>query len=148
MLNPTKMTEPSSVTDAGWSGNMDALLSSLQGEVNSAIHDMIPEMILLLIDKMEGKIAKKEKLGKLELSDLLAHYVALKIAKHHLVRKYERNLYCTPCGPEETGLKLRIINLNNKVKEARENYYVAKRRVEGQHESGCSCRGCRCIEGI
>ncbi len=145
MLSPIKMTEHSSVMDAGWSGDADSILSSIQDEVNQHLNEMLPEVILLLIDKMEKNLEEKKKLGKLEVKDLLVHYVALKIARHHIVRKHER-MWDTPCKAELSAYEVRVHNLTNKIKEARKNYYVSKRRYEGGHGEGCSCRGCRCIE--
>lgn len=120
-------------------------LMSLQQEVDDIADDMSVEIILLLVDKWEKEFQQKLIEGEISLIDTLNYYIKLKISLHHLIRKWERG---GDWGCEVGYISQQITNLSMKTKEARKNYYVTKRRYEGQHRSNCACRGCRCIKGI
>lgn len=141
MLNQTKMMEPLSATNVELGGESPGFLHSLNNEVESALKEFGADIIFLLIEKWERDLEVARADGKLTIERLLGHYVCLKISAHHLKRRYERDY-----DWDNPVMKDRIRNFNSKVKEARRNYYVAKRRVEGEHGSECDCRGCRCIK--
>lgn len=143
MLNQTKTMEPFSATDVEQVGST-TLLDSLAAEVEAAANQLGSEIIFLLIEKWELDIAKAEEEGRLSVQELLHHYVRLKISLHHVRRHYER-YDDWPCSQTASVHYQRLINLKDKAKEARRKYYVAKQRYEGEHRTGCDCRGCRCI---
>ena len=146
MLNPIKKTEPSSAINVDTVGNF---LSSVEEEVSNAADHLTVEVILRLIDKWEADIELALLKGKVDVRDLLEHYVRLKISLHHLNRAWDRGwgghgTYCM--NAEQFAVKAK--DLSKKVKQSRRDYYVAKREFETQCSSECACRGCRCIKGI
>jgi hypothetical protein len=157
MLSLTNPTVVSNATDVVTDISPD-YLSSLEDEVQAAADQLSVEVILLLIDRWESEVQQKIMDGKLSHEDARLHYVRLKISLHHLKRKYERDydnqdyhMYSSNSGEYTTyGIQLldRIRQLSNRAQEARKNFYVTKRRYQGEHRNGCTCRGCRCLKGI
>lgn len=146
MLSQTKMTEPSSATNAEWSGN-SSVSDLIASEVESAANKCGPEIIFLLMDKWDRDMQKLLQQSLLTIDDLLRHYVRLKISLHHVTRRYERDWYVDD-HKHEAMYRRHMNELRDKTKEARRDYYVAKQRIEreeGKHGSECACRGCKCI---
>lgn len=143
MLNQIKTMEPFSATGVEQVGN-NPFLDSLAAEVEAAANKLGPEIIFLLVDKWEGDMVRLQEEGRLSMNELLHHYIRLKISLHHVKRHYERYGDWT-CDLTDSVHYQRLINLKHKAKEARRNYYVAKQRYEGEHRTGCDCRGCRCL---
>ena len=96
------------------------------------------------MDKWERELEQELCSTRINLPMLLKHYVRLKRMRHYMKRSFEFE-WINEARAEFEEKQERYTQL---IKEARRNYYVAKRRVEGEHASNCSCRGCRCIEGI
>jgi hypothetical protein len=144
MLSQIKMTEHLSATNVESDGDFESLLASLEDEVQAAASLQTTEVLMLLIDKWENDIIRMREQGVLNMEHLLNHYVRLKISLHHIKKAYDRGWY--PSGDPNGGkLKSRVDSLQEKAKEARRNYYVAKRGIETEHRNGCACRGCRCL---
>jgi len=145
MLSQTNQMVASNATDI----NPD-YLASLEAEVMAAADQLSVEVILLLIDKWEADIKQKIINGELTHADARNYYVRLKISLHHLKRRYERDFDENfDCDMESFKvLSDRIRQLNSKAEEARKNFYVTKRRYQGEHRDGCTCRGCRCLKGV
>jgi hypothetical protein len=120
-------------------------LSSLDAEVQFAANQASVEVILFLIQKWEWDLEMKSRMGRLEIPDLLRFYVNLKISIHHLRKAFDGGW--TTLSADLYNKK--YVQLNNKIKEARKDYYVAKLRYDSnEHGDECSCRGCRCVKGI
>jgi len=151
MLNQTNQMEPSFATAVEPAGELPEFLSAFNAEISAQADSMIDEIIFRLLDKWEDDMARLRAEDKLSMNDLLGHYVRLKISLHHLKRRYDRDFSwpSRACDMDSDRKVLsRINSLSYKTKEARREYYVAKRRYEGEHERECTCRGCRCIKGI
>lgn len=125
-------------------------LESLEKEVIDQANQMTAEIVLLLIDRWEEKIQRDFEAGKISVKELLYEYVNMKIALHRVKRRYENDYYYGDGSDSERKVKSMMISLNDKIKKARRNYYVAKHRYNepDRHGSGCTCRGCNCIKGI
>jgi len=124
-------------------------LESLEKEVAEQAAQMTAEVVLLLIDRWEEQLERDFKHGKITAKELLHQYVSMKISLHRLARRYENDYYYDLNHNNHLQIQQQIKRLQNKVKEARRNYYVAKHRTEpDQHGGECTCRGCRCIKGI
>jgi hypothetical protein len=131
------------------------ILQEIETEVQRAADEMNVEVILMLLDKLEANYRRELAQGKISAQDALSHYVHLKICLHHLRRKMD-NGYFEYYPITHAGVSIhrdnvdrifaRMDELKSNIKYARRDYYVAKRRVEGQHQPGCACRGCRCLE--
>ncbi len=139
MLSQTKMMEPSSATNVELVGS---ILADIEREVEEAANQFGVEIILLLIDKWESDMQTAMANNIVDTDMLLGHYVRMKISLHHLKRKMERDWFSNDNIAKT--IEERVRNLGYKTKEARRNYYVAKRRFE-EHRDDCSCRGCRCV---
>jgi hypothetical protein len=139
MLSQTKMTEPLSATSAE---SVGSIFADIEREVEEAANKFGVEIILLLIDKWENDMQRAVLLNTVDTDMLLGHYVRMKISLHHLKRKMERDWFSNDTLAKT--IEERVRNLGYKTKEARRNYYVAKRRFE-EHRDDCSCRGCRCV---
>lgn len=148
MLNQIKTMEPLSATVADTDGDFESFLAQLDAEVQVAANEMTVELLYLLLDKWENDIARLKFEGKLNMEDMLNHYVRLKISLHHLKRYYEREFWPNGCYASEAAVKARYDVLVETTKKARINYYVAKREFEGEHGNECSCRGCRCLGAV
>lgn len=124
-------------------------LAEIEAEVQQAADQMTAEVILALIDKWENDFFIAKKRGELSVQDALHFYVRLKIAFHHLEKRANDDYGGWQHGWSSIeSLNENLNKLYHKVKDARRNYYVTKRRVEGAHSSECSCRGCRCLREI
>jgi hypothetical protein len=123
-----------------------SIIEELEAEVEQLANGASIEILMLLIDKWEEEVEHKRTHGKLDIASMLNHYVRLKISLHHVKRHYERGW--SACDAADVVLRQRIATLTQKSKEARRNYYVTKRRYEGQHGDDCSCRGCGCLKGF
>lgn|SRR5574337_187681 len=122
------------------------ILEGLEKEVTDAASQMTVEVVLLLIDKWEKRVLQDFEAGKISAEQLLYEYVRMKISLHHLKRRYENDFYYH--AKDQLRVESQLNVLDNKVKEARRKYYVAKHRIEpDQHGHGCTCRGCNCISG-
>jgi hypothetical protein len=101
--------------DVEWSGN-NSNLESLEAEVERQANERSLDVLFLLLDKLD----------RIELSsvgDRLRYYVALKMTRHHFRKRFwDCNL--TMSNDDYYG---KLHSLNTKIKEARRNYYVAKR---------------------
>ncbi len=120
------------------------ILEALDQEVSAQVDTMPVEVILAMMDKWERELEQELCSTRINLPMLLKHYVRLKRMRHYMKRSFEFE-WINEARAEFEEKQERYTQL---IKEARRNYYVAKRRVEGEHASNCSCRGCRCIEGI
>lgn len=116
MLSPIKTTELLSVTPADWSGSQ--IILDLEREIESQANERGLEVLFLLLDKLEriGTSASVEQ--------RLNYYVSLKLARH-----WFRKRYYNGWGPNQMSDDVfypKLNQLNDKIKEARRNYYVAK----------------------
>lgn len=145
MLSQIKTMELSSVTNVGVAGNT-AL--SIEQEVQAAADKFGVDIIVLLMEKWDLDMSHALSEGKATLESMLNHYVRLKISLHHVKRYYDRYTEWNDESPHNVALKNRVKSLTEKSREARRNYYVAKRRVEGEHGTECTCRGCQCLGSL
>ena len=151
MQNQIKQTVPSCAIDVEKVTDPE-FLSLLQHEVDVIADSMSLEIILLLVDKWESEYQQKLINGNLSIADALNHYIKLKVSLHHVKRRWEREFDNYDCdfsnSTEEQLVHSRLNKLFILTKEARKNYYVTKRRYEGEHRIECTCRGCRCLKGF
>ena len=126
-------------------GNFQDILSSLEAEVTELCNNLSAELFVSLLDKWEADVAHDRATGTVDMHKLLMRYVGMKITLHHMNRKYRDDEYWTPCSPNVSELGDMIEKLKTKIYFARRDYYVAKRRAEGEHGNDCTCRGCKCI---
>ena len=120
------------------------LIEDLEREVSQEVDGMSVEVILALMDKWEEDARRAWTLNLISISELLNHYVRLKITWSKTKRDLEYR-YTHDKAHLYNEKKQHYTNL---ISEARRKYYVAKRRYESEHASDCSCRSCRCIKGI
>jgi len=124
-------------------------LESLEKEVTDQVNQMAAEVVLLLIERWEEQVLREFKAGKISVQEMLNAYVNMKISLHRVKRRYENDYYACDLDSEHR-VKSLMNGLNEKIKKARRDYYVAKQRYDepDQHGSNCTCRGCNCIKGI
>lgn len=123
------------------------IIEDVEREAEETANGMTVELVMLLLDKWEQDLVNQERLGYLNVDSLLNHYVNLKITMHHLNKSWLHEWSSGPKTENEFVTKYNF--LFDKVKEARRNYYVARRKFrETEHGKRCACRGCRCIKGI
>jgi hypothetical protein len=123
-------------------------LESLEKEVTDQVNQMTAEVVLLLIERWEERVLREFTEGKISVKELLYAYVDMKISLHRVKRRYENDYYACDLDSEHK-VKSMMNGLNEKIKKARKEYYVAKHRYEpDQHGTDCTCRGCNCIKGI
>lgn len=120
------------------------LLEELDTEVQAAAASMSEEVLLLLFHKWDEDLVKQTFYDKVNLEDLKRHYVRLKLSLKSFKSAWERDNIPIPQERFISG----TCRLDDLVKKARRNYYVAKRRIEGEHHDKCPCRGCKCIRGF
>ncbi len=121
------------------------LLESIDKEVNDIVERMAPEVALLLIEKLEKDFELDAQRGISTINELRRKYVSLKIMAHRMSRSWDNGLIHSS---SEEKFQSNLNHLDSLIKNARRNYYVAKRRYEGEHDFNCTCRGCRCIKGL
>lgn len=125
-------------------GNMDMILLSLETEVKELVDNLSPELLVKLLDKWESDIVNDRIEGGELMVKRLRIYVNMKIMLQRMKRKLY-DCYLSPCAVNGQSLEDQIVTFTSKVKDARREYYVAKRRAEGEHRNDCTCRGCRCL---
>jgi hypothetical protein len=136
MQNQINQTDHLSAANVGWVGD-------LESEVNDSVSKMMPEIIFRLIEKRELENFQQIFITGNSVDLLRKHYVLLKITSRKLMRLYEKYL-----GTSYEIQWHEVAELIDKTKNARKEYYVAKRRHENKCSSDCTCRGCRCIKDL
>jgi hypothetical protein len=124
------------------------IVTELEQEVSIAASYMTYEVIERLLDKWEEDLIHLQIVDSLQMQSVLKQYVHLKKRLLHMKKLwYYPNAAWGSNFLSEDKLTEIIDRATKLTIEARRKYYVAKRRVEGQHPGECNCRGCRCIKG-
>ena len=120
------------------------LLEELDNEAQAIAASMSETVLLLLFQKWDEELKKQKYSSKIEIDDLKRHYVRLKLS----LKKFRSAWEYDKIPIFENEFINETCRLDDLVKKARINYYVAKRRLEGEHDFKCPCRGCKCIREL
>lgn len=115
MLKVIRKMEPLFVTDAECVGN---IIKDLEDEIERQANERSLDVLFLLIERLEN-------IERSGVDDKLRWYVTLKIARHHFRKRFLGGWGFSQMSNDVFYDKLGT--LNTKIKEARRNYYVAKR---------------------
>jgi hypothetical protein len=125
-------------------GKSNNILSTLETEVEEQVNLLSVEVLFMLIDKWEHDVIVEREQNMYHLPQARKHYVHLKVAYHHLTKAWRRGWSSMNEEQYNQGEQ----SLLNKIKEARVEYYVTKRRAEEEHSPNCPCRGCRLLREV